>query len=127
MAIQVFYEAWQMECCGDPFQVGDTVAWTLTPADLPFDLGELVGAEVAEPEFSEEHHDGAEPGTPVTRGVVTFIQALTSRVEVDPRTRSAHRIPGTGRLTPVRWADGTEVGDAAESFDGYLVEIDPFP
>jgi uncharacterized protein DUF6578 len=25
----VFYEGWQMECCGDPFTVGDRVEWTL--------------------------------------------------------------------------------------------------
>ena len=23
----VFYESWQMECCGEPFVVGDNVKW----------------------------------------------------------------------------------------------------
>ena len=25
----VFYEDWQMECCGTPFSVGDEVSWAL--------------------------------------------------------------------------------------------------
>ncbi|WP_333777537.1 DUF6578 domain-containing protein [Streptomyces sp. IBSBF 3136] len=27
--MRVFYEDWQMECCGNPFAVGDEVAWKL--------------------------------------------------------------------------------------------------
>ncbi|MFF3983499.1 DUF6578 domain-containing protein [Streptomyces sp. NPDC001797] len=27
--LKVFYEDWQMECCGTPFSVGDEVAWKL--------------------------------------------------------------------------------------------------
>ncbi|WP_316776605.1 DUF6578 domain-containing protein [Streptomyces sasae] len=27
--LKVFYEDWQMECCGTPFAVGDEVAWKL--------------------------------------------------------------------------------------------------
>ncbi|MFF8862122.1 DUF6578 domain-containing protein [Streptomyces sp. NPDC015139] len=29
--MRVFYEDWQMECCGTPFAVGDEVAWRLVP------------------------------------------------------------------------------------------------
>ena len=28
----VWYSSWQMECCGDPFAVGDTVDWDLAPS-----------------------------------------------------------------------------------------------
>ncbi|MEV6049471.1 DUF6578 domain-containing protein [Streptomyces sp. NPDC052107] len=27
--MRVFYEDWQMECCGTPFAVGDEVSWKL--------------------------------------------------------------------------------------------------
>lgn len=27
MQTKVFYESWQMDCCGTPFQIGDTVQW----------------------------------------------------------------------------------------------------
>ncbi|MGW2643723.1 DUF6578 domain-containing protein [Streptomyces sp. NPDC001393] len=31
--MRVFYENWQMECCGTPFAVGDEVAWRLVAHD----------------------------------------------------------------------------------------------
>ncbi|MET8243326.1 DUF6578 domain-containing protein [Streptomyces sp. NPDC005202] len=30
---RVFYEGWQMECCGRPFSVGEEVGWPLAPLD----------------------------------------------------------------------------------------------
>ncbi|MEU1518204.1 DUF6578 domain-containing protein [Streptomyces sp. NPDC005811] len=36
---QVFYEDWQMECCGEPFAVGDEVSWPL----LLRSSGEVLG------------------------------------------------------------------------------------
>ncbi|MEU6771570.1 DUF6578 domain-containing protein [Streptomyces sp. NPDC046759] len=29
--MRVFYEDWQMECCGTPFAVGDEMVWKLVP------------------------------------------------------------------------------------------------
>lgn len=29
----VFYESWQMECCGKAFFVGDTVKWLVSKID----------------------------------------------------------------------------------------------
>lgn len=29
MDCKVFYESWQMDCCGEPFSIGDTVNWTV--------------------------------------------------------------------------------------------------
>lgn len=28
METQIYYEAWQMDCCGTPFSVGDDVEWS---------------------------------------------------------------------------------------------------
>jgi Family of unknown function (DUF6578) len=56
---RVYVDDWQLECCGDPFAVGDEVAWTLVLSDrhsLP-------------PEF-ETDFDGAVVGT-VSDGVIT--------------------------------------------------------
>ena len=30
---KVFYENWQMECCGSPFKLGDTIEWLVYEAD----------------------------------------------------------------------------------------------
>ncbi|MFG2548578.1 DUF6578 domain-containing protein [Streptomyces sp. NPDC048581] len=35
----VFYEDWQMECCGTPFKVGDEVSWPLLLSDADGELG----------------------------------------------------------------------------------------
>ncbi|MFF8395976.1 DUF6578 domain-containing protein [Streptomyces sp. NPDC016172] len=35
----VFYEGWQMECCGTPFSVGDEVSWPLLLLDADTVLG----------------------------------------------------------------------------------------
>lgn len=36
MTCKVLYETWQMQCCGKPFSVGDTVEWLVekSPEDL---------------------------------------------------------------------------------------------
>ena len=36
---QVFYEGWQMECCGTPFTVGEEVSWQLLFTDADGVLG----------------------------------------------------------------------------------------
>lgn len=41
MAVRwVFYENWQMECCGRPFSVGEEVSWPVLPVDPEDVLGE---------------------------------------------------------------------------------------
>lgn len=44
MKCNVFYESWQMECCGTAFSVGDTVKWLVYKAEqlnTPVDIGEI--------------------------------------------------------------------------------------
>jgi hypothetical protein len=123
VTIRVYYEAWQLECCGDPFQVGDEVSWRLVASDLPFDLRELVGSEVEEPQWTEEHH-GDGDGVAATRARVIGIQVLVCEHTIDPNTRWAERVPGTGRLIPVRYANGHDPGDG--EFEGHVVDLDPF-
>lgn len=33
MKTTVYYESWQMQCCGEPFAIGDTVKWDCLKAD----------------------------------------------------------------------------------------------
>ena len=46
----IYYEAWQIQCCGDPFKVGDEIQWT----------GHYIGVWDSKVEqyvsFVEEHH-----------------------------------------------------------------------
>lgn len=33
MQITIYYESWQMDCCGTPFAIGDTVKWDCVKSD----------------------------------------------------------------------------------------------
>lgn len=40
----VLYEDWQMQCCGVPFKIGDTVRWIVMKSDSynpPVDVGTI--------------------------------------------------------------------------------------
>lgn len=48
----VYYQAWQMQCCGEPFAKGDIVTWGVFIATDSFEIdGETVNID-----FYEEHH-----------------------------------------------------------------------
>ncbi|MCS0605245.1 hypothetical protein NX794_29140 [Streptomyces sp. LP11] len=43
--MRVFYESWQVECCGTPFAVGDEVTWRLVAVEPDRRGGEFYGGE----------------------------------------------------------------------------------
>lgn len=98
----VVYNEWQMACCGEPFSVGDSVAWTIT-ADP--EGGEYF-ARLSDPRmsatqvFREDHHGDLADDWPITRGVVRRIQTLSVLMELDPDEPD-------GRT--YRWKAGSEV------------------
>lgn len=49
----VFYESWQLQCCGDPFAVGDIVEWTCL---VPSQYKNAHGIPI---DFDEDHHGSA--------------------------------------------------------------------
>jgi hypothetical protein len=63
----VSVEFWQMQCCGEPFRLGDRVAWTVRATDTDW-LEVMLGTH-AQPgvDAVEDHHggvpeDGTDPG-----------------------------------------------------------------
>ncbi|MFF9085123.1 DUF6578 domain-containing protein [Streptomyces sp. NPDC014991] len=128
---RVFYEDWQMECCGTPFAVGDEVGWRLVAVDPHDHGGDRRGAE-----WWVENHGGPDHETV---GRVHAIELVHQEyvVHTDPRLReqldraldpdaepgetvllpSPHRmeqVPGAWTLEPVdacpRWFRGEEPG-----------------
>lgn len=73
--ILVEREGWAMDCCGEPFRIGDEVTWSLQA--LP-PLGRASGRA---PRFLEEHHLATRPTVDV-RGVV---RSITGRVTLGRR------------------------------------------
>ena len=95
---QVFYEGWQMECCGTAFTVGEEVTWPLVPVDPQDVLGEDCDEEKYGGMRRVERHGGS--GTPQeTRGRVRAIHLL-SRVyaESGPGSRTFEPVPGEWSL-----------------------------
>lgn len=129
----VWLSSWQQQCCGEAFQVGSSVRWTVQRQDA----GDEWAARILGPEwgrrirFREEHHDDEVDG--VISGTVSAIKVVTcDRVfGVDPQWPDEGQlmlpVNGSGRLRAVQIADPWEpepsAADAGWSFDGWVVQL----
>ena len=128
MAVRVWVDAWQMQCCGDPFQVGGDVSWSLYLENDHAFLGNVATPEIAESiQFGEEHHGGIPEDSPETRGEVLRIQVAHCRVGQAPGGDPNMHVPlqGTGTLRDVDSADGWDAEQDGLIFYGYIVDIEP--
>ncbi|MGO4597417.1 DUF6578 domain-containing protein [Terrabacter sp. 2RAF25] len=123
MRYVVWVDAWQLECCGEPFSTGDRVAWTMRPADRP-NYVELLGPDLAAALTHHEEHHGAVPeDAPPVHATVRGITAVlghhdaTSGKPVTTRLAERHRVAGEGG------GDGQDVA-WDERVHGYVVELD---
>ena len=58
MGLTVWVDNWQMQCCGEPFSVGQQVSWTLGDVDQDW-LMAMLGADAqVSVDAAEEHHGG---------------------------------------------------------------------
>lgn len=65
--VNVLYDSWQMQCCGDPVEVGRATTLTI---DTEAEITDLAGFHV---DFYEEHHGDANAKI---RGLVVGIKAV---------------------------------------------------
>ncbi|MFD0474010.1 DUF6578 domain-containing protein [Nonomuraea thailandensis] len=94
MRWNVWVDDWQMQCCGEPFHVGSTVSWTLTPADRDW-LTQVLGEETAATiDWGEEHHSDPSPGRRQVEARVTGIAAVHARMEPFPARTHITRSTG---------------------------------
>ncbi|MFI1361835.1 DUF6578 domain-containing protein [Streptomyces griseochromogenes] len=125
--MKVFYEDWQMECCGRPFSVGDEVGWRLAGLDEEhLDEGRYHGARAW-----VENHGGAEHET---TGRVRSIDLVHQEyAEERLGSRTLEPVPGTVSLERVdtcpKWfrheESGTRTGPRrARRTDGALVTLE---
>ena len=116
MTCNVFYEDWQIQCCGQPFKVGEIVHWTGEDAD-----DEIKGFHI---DFHEDHH--AHHSLNI-EGRVTRIIALTSEEVPNKKLYSFQKADFI--LTDLQEADGWEsVQEATDEiyyiFWGYIVMLE---
>lgn len=115
----IYYESWQIQCCGDPFKVGDVIHWTCKPVTEP---RECNGMQIL---FNEEHHDRE---THEITGVVVDIWAENTCVPKDPSVKSYDYKVLPKTLTLLVEADGFEsvrkdTEDWHYIFWGYVVTL----
>ncbi len=126
--LRVWVDGWQVECCGEPFAVGDTVRWTLV--ERPFDdqLVDERGRPEPRPTLAEEHHGDSPDDASVTAGVVRRIATVTFAYERLPgRERAYGPVAGSGRTQQRQHVDGQEGAlptDEGRRFAGYVVDLD---
>ena len=123
----VWVDAWQMQCCGEPFAIGDEVVWTLSADEDTGWLQNVLGPGQAERiRYVQEHHGGLPDDAPITRGTVVGIRSLHCRYRPasDGDGGTVYPMPGTGRLQQVRAADGWDAESSEVRFLGYLVDLD---
>jgi hypothetical protein len=125
MSTTVWVTAWQLQCCGDPFDVGSAVRWTLVPPDVEW-LATVLGAELAEDVTGMEEHHDLLPGATEFAGRVRSIRAVVH--ELEQRSNTLHPVAGSTVLTEIETADGWYGEDGGGlGFAGYLVDLDPMP
>jgi hypothetical protein len=126
VTITLWVDAWQMQCCGEPFRLGSQVAWTLRNPD-PDWLEAALGAEASRAvDAAEEHHGDISEDTEPVRGIVMRIRAVHCRYAPSPDggPRTLCPAPGSGVLTDVESADGWIADRGEERLAGYVVRLD---
>jgi hypothetical protein len=120
---RVWVDGWQMQCCGEPFEVAEAVSWW-TSSEVHRDylsvvVGEKMAAEIT---HYEDHHDVSDGGTTLIVGTVRTIEAVSCRFAV--QGPAFHPVPGTAVIEPRSSADGWEKEDGELNFLGYIVTIE---
>ena len=127
MERRVLLEAWQWQCCGEPFAVGDAVSWTVSSNIDREWLAHSVGGDTAAAITDyEDHHDTAEGEIKKITGRVTAISAAFCQYAPKPGgpPNYLEAVPGTAVFEPRSRANGWEDRDPrANHFVGYVVSL----
>ena len=121
MNTKVFYELWQMECCGKPFKIGDPVEWYVISADRlvrPFDIDGL--------EYYYDAHFDDWDGIYMLKGVVSNISVYYEKFELitAPGHNMLKPVPGTSEAIATDSSEDVEEYRGELKASGYIVELD---
>ena len=116
----VFYEDWQMQCCGEPFKIGDTVKWlVIRNPNLTFTI------DVGNIDYCYEAH---EPDADILSefvGTVTAIKHLYA--QYSPSPDNAKCLVCTKEvLFDATNANGWEDDIDGMRISGYIVTVDNY-
>jgi len=113
----IYYDSWQIQCCGDPFSVGEMIEWTCIAPSLSKNAHGIII------DFDEEHHGSA---THTITGTVSKI--IVERSEFPKGKREANYEKAETKYEEIQHADGweSEIKDddtTERTFWGYIVEL----
>lgn len=126
MRALVWVDAWQQQCCGDAFAVGDTVTWPLESEPDREWLRDALTPELASclTHHQERHAvGGAEP--PRRTGVVVGVRAAFGRYAARADDGAGlHPEPGSAVLVDLARVEGAESFPTGERLNGFVVELE---
>ena len=114
---KIYYESWQLQCCGDPFSVGERVEWTCAK---PGKFNNIYGVTW---DFVEDHHGD---DTHLVTGTITRI--ISERSET-PKSDNQVVYGEVGLIREdIQFADGWESWKDDDdtmhyTLWGYIVEL----
>lgn len=112
----VLYEGWQMQCCGQPFNIGDIIKWDV------FAFNKKLTDVNQEIEYIYDAHYETSDGLLVLQGTVHHIDAVYTQYKPSKDNPKFH-IPISSILRNVVNADGYEEEMNGVSFDSYIVVL----
>ncbi|MBR6338090.1 MAG: hypothetical protein IKR76_10245 [Ruminococcus sp.] len=113
----VFYDSWQLECCGTPFTAGDKIKWVVRPNN-----GLYTAVDLSFVDYCYEAHSEYKPDFSVIEGIVTDIRLLCQRYEPD-KDRPRLLLPVSGELFPTERAEGFDEAPEGMQASGYVVGL----
>ncbi|MET3960226.1 hypothetical protein ABIE44_000160 [Marmoricola sp. OAE513] len=123
----VWIDDWQWQCCGEPFQVGSEVDWTMSDQPDRDWLVPVLGAELAGSlTHAEDHHGGLENSHAGIAATVQRIRAVSSEYGPNPdlpHENAISPIPGTGLIEDVAEGTGHHKPGGGRRFVGYVVDL----
>lgn len=121
MNTKVFYELWQMECCGEPFKCGDDIEWYVITADRLVTALNIDGLEYV----YDAHFDDWD-GILKLKGVVSSISIYYEKYEsvlVSGRNM-LKPVPGISEVIPTDSSEEVEEYRGELQASGYIVELE---
>lgn len=122
----VWVSSWQMECCGDPFAVGDTVSLHLDAESDTEWYESALGSEMARRiTHAEEHHQEDEEYPEFTGHVLGIQRSWCAFGPTGADERVHYPIPGTARFENVDRIDLSLRSSHPElNFNGWVVDLE---
>lgn len=113
----VFYESWQMDCCGTAFSIGDTIKWLVCKAELQY-----ISIDIGKMDYDYEAHSSEWKSLFVLEGKVEEIKILYQKYEPSEND-SRFLVPVSGELVEIETAKGFDKNWNDMQASGYIVSL----